>query len=214
MNRSLILGAVAVSLSVIVISRCSQSVKTIASGSGAKYAKVSDLNLAQAPYDEANIIIAGIVMPASLTARHGKGTVEFVLKLTDEYEIDIEYYQYDDKSFRFAGTPDESYEPAIPLARFPFTVGDAWSWKGESTFAGKTRDATATVTTGTETLNLAGGHYETIVITIELSTDVDSAEPAVRKMKFWVAPKHGIVRREFDFDVAREPRPIDQDDGP
>ena len=212
MNRSLILGAIAVSLGAIVISRCSQSVKTIASGSGAKYAKASDLNLSQAPYDEANIILGGIVLAASLTARHGEGTVEFVLELKDDPEPDIEYYEYDDESFRFAGTRYETYEPAIPLARFPFTVGDAWSWKGKSIFAGKTRSATATVTTGTEKLNVAGGPYETIVITIELSTAVDSAERAVREMKFWIAPKIGIVRREFDFDSAREPRPIDQDD--
>ena len=211
MNRYSNYGAVAVSLYAIIIIGCGQSVKTITTGSGAKYAKVSDLHLTEAPYHEANVIISGIVMPVALTARHGEGTVEFVLEL-DDGEFDIEYYQYDDKSFRFVGTQFESYEPAIPLARFPFTVGDAWSWKGKSIFAGKTRSATATVTTGTEKLNVAGGPYETIVITIELSTAVDSAERAVREMKFWIAPKIGIVRREFDFDSAREPRPIDQDD--
>ena len=68
--------------------------------------------------------------------------------------------------------------------------------------------------TGNETLNLIGGHYETVVITIELSIDTDSAEPAEHKMTFWVSPEHGIVKRDFDFNSAREPRPIEQDDGP
>lgn len=214
MNRILISGAVAVSIGAIAVSRCNQSVKTLASGTGATYAKASDLNLAQAPYDEANMILLGIVIPVSLTVKSGKGTVEFVLDMEDEDGVfDVEYYEYDDKSFSFVGNIDETYEPAIPLARFPFTVGDAWSWKGVSKFAGFTRKATATVRTGTETLNLAGGHYETVVITIELSVEADSAKPAVHEMTFWVSPEHGIVRRDFDFKSAREPRPIDQDDG-
>jgi hypothetical protein len=68
-------------------------------------------------------------------------------------------------------------------------------------------DATSDITAKRETVNLAGGQFETILIDVKLSYTAGGTKPTQRALKFWFSPGKGLVKRELGMSSTREPLP-------
>lgn len=159
-----------------------------------------DLN--KAPYDKGEIVLIGTTVPS--TIKHEAAPKGFTLTslMEDGQAYEIESYESDDASLKFKGTDTESFDPAIPLLTLPFHAPDQWTWSGKMTLAGKTFVASATVSSVKETLNAAGGPYETVKVTLDLSFKGTQAK---RKLTFWLSKEGGIVKRDFAQSSTRQP---------
>ena len=169
-----------------------------------RFANSDEMRAHALPYDQAYIIYGGTPVQASIQAVNRPGEVDFNLEAHDQV-LDRELYSYDDKSFRYRGSNTESYSPGIPLLRFPFEVGDSWTWAGTFNWGGRDRDAQANISTASERLNTLAGEFGTVAVTVEVEVESGGSEPAVYELLFWFAPERGLVRREFAHSTTREP---------
>lgn len=172
--------------------------------SGKTYAKIEDLGADKLPYTKAKLILAGTPLNVTME-RVAKGEAIMFNLSAGEEVLETEHYTGDDHIFRFAGLSDETFTPAIPIARFPLTVGETWDWEGEASLGKNRKAAKASLATTSETVNLAGGVYECVVVTANLVVSSDGTD-SKRTLKFWIQPQKGIVKREFGFSSTREPR--------
>lgn len=169
------------------------------------FTSAKQMGLDRLPGQEANLILAGTEVPVELREVKKEGQMVVVLEAHGQI-IEEERYVSDGDGFRFAGLSGETFDPPITLARFPMEVGKEWEWAGDACLGPICKPATGKVTSTEETLNLPGGVYRTVRIEVELVVDTGGKEKAARTLRFWVAPEHGIVRREFGFGSTREPR--------
>jgi len=163
---------------------------------------LSPQDLNKAPYDVGEIILIGTTVPS--TIKHESDSKGFTLTslMEDGQAYEIENYESDASSLKFKGTDTEAFDPAIPLLTLPFHAPDQWTWSGKMTLAGKTFVASATAASVKETLNAAGGPYETVKVTLELSFKGTQAK---RKLTFWLSKDAGIVKRDFAQSSTRQP---------
>jgi len=169
-----------------------------------RFTKIDDMRPHVLPYDEANIIYGGTPVKATVRAVNRPGEVDFYFEAHDRV-FDKELYSYDESTFRYRGNSDETYTPGIPLLRFPFDVGDSWTWAGTFNWGGRDRDAEAKISTASERLNTLAGEFSTVVVTVEVEVESGGPEPAPYELKFWFVPEYGLVRREFAYGTTREP---------
>ncbi len=160
------------------------------------------------PYTDAQIIIYGTNIDARLEADRSEGTLELAI-LTDDQVVERENYKFSEGSFKFAGTMDDTYDPPVPLVKFPMEVGDTWSWGGTIKSAGIEREATAKIASSNEVLNISGGPYETVLVTVNIWIDADQEEKAERSMKFWFVPGKGIIQRDYEHSMTRTSKPTE-----
>lgn len=173
---------------------------------GKSFAKADELGADQLPYEKARLILAGTPLNVTMSKRAKPDGVEFDIKAGEE-TLEVERYQLDDHGFRFSALSDETFVPPIPLARFPgFKTGETWDWSGQAGLGPNKKPATATLTSTWETVNLAGGVAECVVVSANLVVKSDGTD-SKRVLKFWIQPKKGIVKREFGYSSTREPRP-------
>lgn len=173
---------------------------------GDKFTTLADVRPDALPYQDASIILAGSPMEATLEEKREGDDVHFFIRMHGEV-MEHERYRLTHNQFSFVGLGEESYEPPITLLTFPLTTGQTWEWKGEMRLGPLTKPAQATVTTASDTLNLAAGRFDAILVVVALSIDAGTNEQAKRELKFWFDPGKGIVRREFAASSTREPRP-------
>lgn len=121
--------------------------------------------------------------------------------------IETETYSITPTSFNLVEAAGESYEPVLPLLKFPLTVGNQWSWKGQIVLSSADIPAEATVTTATEPLGLEGYPLEAVQISVTLEIGDPLARAAKRVLNFWVAPGYGVIKREFGLASSRIPAP-------
>lgn len=159
-----------------------------------------DLN--QAPYEKGEIVLIGTTVPSMI--KHEAADKGFTLTslMEDGQAYEREEYEADDSSLKFKGTDIESFDPAIPLLTLPFHAPDQWTWSGKMTLAGKTFVASAVAASVKETLNAAGGPYETVKVTLDLSFKGSATK---RKLTFWLSKDAGIVKRDFAQSSTRQP---------
>ena len=170
------------------------------------YSKIEDIQPTAVPYARAYVIFTGTPIPTDVVAEQKDG--EFELRCESEGAvIDLEKYAFDDASFKFVGTGSETFDPGIPILRFPLEVGDEWTWGGSYLTGADAREATAKVKTAQERLNTVMGEFSTVRVTVELAIQSGTPKPVEHKLVFWFAPKKGIVRREIKFSTTREPMP-------
>lgn len=171
------------------------------------YQKIDEIQPTALPYERAYVIFAGNPVPTQCSSVRGEGTVEFSFQNEVGTVFDVERYEFDEGAFRFVGTGFESYNPGIPILRFPFDVGEEWTWAGTYESGTDAREATAKVRTANERLNTVVGEFATVRTTVDLSIESGAAKPVEHKLVFWTAPKKGIIRREMKFGTTREPMP-------
>jgi hypothetical protein len=179
-----------------------------------RYGSADELQPDAVPYKDAFLIFGGKPVATTLTASKKEGGISFRFETSDA-TLDEENYEFDSTTFRYAGNEGESFDPGIPLLRFPFDVGEDWTWAGTYRLGPEDRKATAVITTVSERLNTVAGEFGTVRSTVELSIESGTDEPVKQKLTFWFAPKHGVVRREFQYGTTREPMPPKEpNDGP
>lgn len=179
----------------------------------ATYQTIADLKPDVNPPEKGNLILGGTPIAVQLDPAHTATTLTLNWMVDSEgrtggdpVKVESEKYTYSDAFFAFAGTDYEKYDPPIPLAKFPLTVGEGWDWTG-SVQVGKTKTkAKATIDPETETLNLAVGNIDALKVTVVLTFDDESA-PKQRTLVFWFKPGEGIIKRELWSSSTREPRP-------
>lgn len=157
------------------------------------------------PYREGSLILAGTRLPVELQERRKDGRFEIVV-LAHGKAVEVETYRAENGQFLFESLSGESFAPPIPILRFPLRSNDSWDWTGEFRLGPTARPAKATVATQPETLNLASGSLQATRVDIALTVETSKATTAERGLKFWLAPKAGVVRREFGASSLREPR--------
>ena len=166
----------------------------------ARFVKSDEIRAHMLPYDQAYLIYGGTPVQASVQVVNRPGEVEFSFEAHGEI-LDRELYSYDETTFRYRGSGDETYTPGIPLLRFPLEVGDSWTWAGTFTWGDRDRRATANISTASERLNTLAGEFGTVAVTVVV--EVESGNPY--ELLFWFAPERGLVRREFANNTTREP---------
>ncbi|MBS1708362.1 MAG: hypothetical protein JSS65_06515 [Armatimonadetes bacterium] len=159
------------------------------------------------PYEKASLIWAGTSFPVQMKSSDAAGTLEFKLTAHGE-DLMTETYKHDGASFSFVGSTGETYEPPIPLMSFPLNSTERKSWKGTIKVGDATEPGEATITSTKDNLNLAGGKFDSVVkIEVALSYKGGGKTETHRALKFWFAPKKGMVKREFGMSSSREPLP-------
>ncbi len=171
----------------------------------ATFTRQEDLKPETFPYDEGFLVLAGTQIPVTLEESKEGNILTFAVKANGAL-IEREQYQFDEAGFRFLGGPGITFQPAIPLVRYPMKSDEKWEWSGKMVQSGETYDAKAEIAAKSELLNTAAGEFMTLMIQVDLKLDVGTKEPAVRLLKFWIAPGEGVIRREFGASSSREPR--------
>jgi hypothetical protein len=158
------------------------------------------------PYKRASLILAGTKVGVDVVPTESEGKLALKLMARGE-EVMTENYRYDGSAFSFVGSTGESYEPAIPLVTFPFSTSDKKNWKGTIQYGEVSLPCTATIASKPETLNMDGGNYQTVNVTVSLSYNGGGSKSTQRLLKFWFAPKKGMVKRDFGLNSTRQPAP-------
>jgi hypothetical protein len=159
------------------------------------------------PYTNARLLLAGTEVKVTMTRRASPGQVIFDLSARDVV-LESEKYLSDDKAFSFVGLSDETFQPAIPLVVYPFSIGDDWTWSGTANLGPNSKPAEAKLTCLPEKLNLPGGVYDCVLVTADVIVQASRGVPSKRTLKFWFQPKSGLVKREFGFSSTREPASV------
>lgn len=172
-----------------------------------RYERNSQINPQRLPYSDAYFLPVGIIVETVMSSDESPGAVDFALTSKGTL-IDVEHYRYDETSFNYIGNDDETFEPGIPLLKYPFSVGDEWKWSGLYKFGGKDRKASAKIKTTSEVLNTVVGQFSTIKVTADLEIESGIGSIVQFPLVFWIAPDKGIIKREFPYSGTREPMPL------
>ena len=160
----------------------------------------------------ATIRLAGTAIEVELLEeREGSEvTYEWVYRIPEDEEaitsIEKEQYSTANNTFALVAGPAESFDPPIPLIKFPFAIGDNYEWKGTHRLGVTEKPASATINTQTDTLNLSVGKFEVVLVTVNLNVQTGNPAGTDSIFKFWFKPGDGIVKREFGVSSSREPR--------
>lgn len=178
---------------------------TAQSGGDPRYPNSDAFQPDRLPAKEASLILAGTRLPVELQERRKEGIFEIVVLAHGE-DVEVERYFVADDSFSFAGLSGESFEPPIPILRFPVALGSKWGWQGKAFLGPVGRPARADIMLESDSLNLASGSLKAVRVDVGLTVETGKETTAERKLKFWLAPNSGVVRREFGSSSLREPR--------
>ncbi len=132
-----------------------------------------------------------------------------------EYTVRLELHgeSYDEEiykdlpgSFSLHMAAGELYDLPIPLLKFPMNVGESWMWEGSATAAEESTPATAAVNTAEEQVFVCGVPVQAVRTRVKLSiVPKPGAQPIVREMTFYFAPKRGLFKRSWGNTSIREP---------
>ncbi|MBX3096962.1 MAG: hypothetical protein KF812_08875 [Fimbriimonadaceae bacterium] len=152
-----------------------------------------------------HLIVAGYeVKDVAMKVEREGGQVR--LKLTAHNEtLQEEHYLLDASGLYVNRMVGETFDPPLPLVKFPVDGNQSHDYSGTVTVGQSKRDAKATVTTVSDVLNSIGGQFDCVKVTVALSLRQGSAPTQERQLVFWVSPGHGIVKREYGSEATREP---------
>ncbi len=135
-------------------------------------------------------------------------TVKFMLLAHDQV-VETETYMSSVGEFALVSI-DEEFVPPLPLLKFPMTIGEGWTWKGELVVGGRRHAAEAEIKPSTEQLYLTkAGGLNTVKVEVHLQIDTKTATPAKRPITYWFVKGKGIVQREIGKATSRAPAPSD-----
>lgn len=159
-----------------------------------------------APYERANLVLSGTVVPVQVVTQKRKGSTKFSLS-AHGVVLEEEAYEEDDGGFRLVGAGGERFDPPITLIPQPHRAGEESKWVGHIVIGLLEIDAKATTSTARETLNAPGGPYDALRVDLRLFLDGGEPQPVTRDLRFWFAKGKGLVKREFGSGSTREPAP-------
>lgn len=173
------------------------------------FTALSDLDPQVAPPKFANIVLTSALIECQLKEQSTDHSIvlRWLTPGSRAVEIEREKYFFDKSHFAFAFGPAESYDPPITLLKFPFKVGDSYSWKGQQTIGRTKRPGTASISTSTDVLDLPDIKTETIKVNVDLNVQTGSPGGTQTNLVFWIQPGHGVVKRDLGRSSNREPRP-------
>jgi len=175
------------------------------SGTGPAIEALGDLNPNAKIADRAIVKIAEIDIPVEVVQSDQGGDLKLQLEAYGQV-FEREQYKYDDKSFNLVDAAGESYEPPLPLLKFPMRVGDTFTWKGRMTAGTAPHEAEAKISISTDKLiGTATGPQECILVVVDLSIESGASKPATRKLRFWFVKDKGLLKRQFGIGSTREP---------
>lgn len=167
-----------------------------------------DIKPTGAPPATALLRVEGVDVPVKVkTTTKGE---DFTIDLTSHDELfDFERYFVKDDVFALAEAAGEVYEPAIPLLKFPFFVGQpTGTWTGTLSSERSPHPAHATITIDKGDLQFQGATVETVHVNVLIFLDQPSDQSSARRtLEFWFAPNKGLLKREFNGSSIREPTP-------
>lgn len=118
---------------------------------------------------------------------------------------DQEQYVAKAGSFGLITAALETYEPAIPLLKFPMSAGDRWTWEGQARAGSEVTRATADISTSESTEWICGASVDAVKATVDVRLIPSRGAPIEREMVFYFAPGKGLFKREFGTSSIREP---------
>jgi hypothetical protein len=156
------------------------------------------------------LVLAGTEVPVTLEPKLEGESFELAIRARGSV-IEVERYGLGDKTFTYRGGTGEEFVPPIPIVRYPMQVGETWTWAGVAGLGPVEKGASADIDTTLETVNLATGVSEAVLVTVNLTIQAQQGVPARRQLRFWIDPKEGLVKRDFAHSSVREPRPKTED---
>lgn len=177
-----------------------------AAKSSRRFVDAESFSASATPYREGALVLAGTKVPVSLTREEEDKIVSFRLAAHGQ-TIEIERYESDSAGIRILAAGGETYDPPIPLLRFPFEIGDAWQWKGRASSGSVVHLAEAKVGTSSEVLNVPGGPFDAVRVSAVMLFQGDDLRQATRTLDFWFVPGKGVFKRQFGTNSTREPAP-------
>jgi len=123
--------------------------------------------------------------------------------VTNGEVLETEEYLVTTNSMLLAKASYDEYKPALPLLKFPLTLGKMSEWKGELV-AGVPRQASAVITAELDKVFMPAPQ-EAVRVDVILKLDTGGSAFAERKLAFWFVKDKGLVKREFGEGLTREP---------
>ena len=175
------------------------------SGSGEEFSRLSDLKPDAAIPKIANLKIGQVEVPVKV--RQEATGDQLVLKLDAHGQtFEKEVYHVGETSFDLVEGAGEIYKEPLPILKFPFSIGDAWTWTGTMSAGNEPHEATAKIATSEEPLLLpVEGSTPSVLVVVDLSIKGSGPTPATRKLRFWFVKDKGLVKRQFGIASSREP---------
>lgn len=156
-----------------------------------------------APVSPVQLIVAGYeVKDVDMKTNREGGLVRLVLTAHGE-TLQEEHYQLDASGLYVAKMVGETFDPPLPLLKFPSNGTNTLTYSGKVSVGRSVRDVKATVRSAPEVLNTPGGQFDSLKVTVTL----DFGAGQSRQLVFWVAPGQGVVKREYGSEATRAPAP-------
>ena len=166
---------------------------------------IDDMRPDAQPGKTADLVLAGTAYPVTLRQTRNAGRVELDLISHGEV-LESERYEIGSQSFSLLDAAEEHFLPALPLLRFPLTIGENWTWTGTMTTGRIPRPATASVAISTADLFAGGASHDTVKAMVDLSFEANPGRaPLKRQLSFWFDPNDGLIQREFGTASVRQP---------
>lgn len=162
-----------------------------------------DIEPDASPGDKALLVYAGPKVPVTVVYSKSGSDEKIELKAED-LVVETEEYSSTKQVFALKSAAGESFDPPVPLMKFPFRLGDKYSWKGTLDFSGK-RDASGEITTSEGKVSEGDHDTPAVLCTAKIAIDGGGDKPAVRELKFWIVVHRGVLAREIGQGVRRQP---------
>lgn len=163
------------------------------------------------PPPKARLSEEGFPVPVSVELKRQDDEVEIELVTHGELFAE-EKYRAEVNGISLVEAANERFTPPIPLLRFPFHVGkvEDWShWNGTMSGEHDPQPAKATTTTAEDKVLIGQLPIDAVRCDVQILIEGHgSAPPADRRLTFWFAPGHGLLKRQFASSL-REPLPDD-----
>ncbi len=185
---------------------CKQSQASLAAAldGGGPRVTMEEMNPEAAPGEKGVLVLGGLNAPVSIVQTIKANEMTLDLRSHGE-SLETETYAVSSDSFSLRQAGGESFDPPLPLLKFPMNVGASWTWKGNM-WSGLARSAQATVLTKADRVyGPAGRQDDAILSEVRLTMDSGTRSPAERRLAFWFVKNMGVVKREIGSGSTRLP---------
>jgi hypothetical protein len=147
------------------------------------------------------LTIGNAVIDVDVTQSYKDGVVTESIQTHGE-EVDREEYKLDDSGLSVIKASDDTFDPPMPLFRFPVTGEQDLNWSGSLHEGPSNRQASAKVHVQPQEIHFSDHDESGAKIEVQLSIDSGTPIPASRTFSFWIT-NHGIAKRAFGAGTAR-----------